>query len=207
MHLLVQHLGVIERPRAALEGGPSVDALLFTLLTPAASKIALNVETGDYARVEDRDCSCLLGELGLRTHLSDLRSFEKMTGEGVTFARSNLEQILEDVLPARFGGTSIDYQLAEEEAPDSSTRLILRVSPSVGPVDSRELQATLLAELARGGPLAAYHAGLWRNAGTVEVRREAPIVTRQGKVLPLQARRRQDRGLDPRRARPTSPGE
>jgi hypothetical protein len=173
-----------------LDGGPLVDALLSTALTPAAPKIALNCETGDHGLIEQRDCGCLFGALGLRRHLSEIRSFEKLTGEGVTFARTNVQQIVEEILPARFGGTLLDYQLAEEESPDGPTRLVLRVSPSVGDVDESALRATLLAELGRGGESDAYNARLWHGAGTVQVRREPPHVTRAGKVLPFEMLRR-----------------
>jgi hypothetical protein len=190
VHLMSNRFAVVERPRAVTEGGPIVDALMFTLLTPAATKIALNAELGDTARVEERDCGCLLGQLGMRIHLSDIRSFEKLTGEGVTFARSNLEQILEEVLPARFGGTGHDYQLAEEEAPDGVTRLILRVSPNVGVVDDERLRTVLTEEIGRGGRQDHYHIRMWERVGTLDIRRERPLPTRGGKVLPFQLFRR-----------------
>jgi hypothetical protein len=126
----------------------------------------------------------------MRTHLSEIRSFEKMTGEGVTFARSTLEQILEEQLPARFGGSSVDYQLVEEETREGSARLILRVRPGIGPVDEAALRAALLEAIGQGSPVSRYQAGMWRNAGTIEVRREAPIATRAGKVLPFQILKR-----------------
>jgi hypothetical protein len=186
VHAMLQRSALVCRPRPASADGPIVDALLATSVSPAVPRIALNCETGDYARVEERDCGCRLGALGLRTHLSEIRSFEKLTGEGVTFARTNLQQILEEVLPARFGGTSLDYQLAEEEAPSGATRVVLRVSPSVGELDEAALRAALLTELGRGGLSEQYHVGLWRGVGTVEIRREPPLATRAGKVLPFQ---------------------
>lgn len=94
--------------------------------------------------------------------------------------------MLEEVLPARFGGTSLDYQLAEDEAPGGAVRLVLRVSPSLGPLKAADLRATLFDELGRGGSADRYQVSLWRRAGTLQVRREAPISTRAGKVLPFQ---------------------
>ena len=190
VHLMLDRFAVVQRPRPAVPGGPIVDALLVTSLSPAATKIALNLEIGDYARLEERECGCSLGALGMRTHLSGIRSFEKLTGEGVTFARGNLERIVEEMLPARFGGSSVDYQLAEEEAPNGITRLVLRVNPAVGAVDEPALREALLAELGRDGPVSQYQAGMWRGAGTVEIRRQAPLATRAGKVLPFQLLRR-----------------
>jgi phenylacetate-coenzyme A ligase PaaK-like adenylate-forming protein len=201
IHLMTDRFSLVQRPRPSTDGGPVVDALLFTTLSPATGKISLNTETGDYARVEDRDCGCLLGELGLNTHLSEIRSFEKVTGEGASFVRTNLERILEEVLPVRFGGTSVDYQLAEEEDVSGATRLVLRVSPSVGDLDEALLRATLLEEIGRGGLVNRYHAGLWRDADSVTIRREAPLATRVGKVLPFQLlQRTQPAGESDRRA-------
>ena len=198
VHVMLDMYGLAQRRRAASPDGPVVDATLFTTLSATSAKIALNMELGDYAQVEERDCDCLMGALGLRVHLSEIRSFEKLTGEGVTFARSNLEQILEEVLPARFGGSGLDYQVAEEEAENGATRLVLRISPSVGVLDSEAVRATLLDELGRDGASSRYHAGIWRSARTIEVRREPPLATRAGKVLPFQLLRRTE-GAPPRR--------
>jgi hypothetical protein len=171
--------------RPTIEGGPMVDSLLLTSLSPVSPKVALNVELGDYARVEERDCGCLLGALGLRTHLSQVRSFEKLTGEGVTFARSNVEHVLEDLLPTRFGGTALDYQIAEEETDAGATRLVPRVHPSVGLIDEDALRACFLDEVGKDDLVNTYQASVWRNAGTLLIRREQPLTTRAGKVLPL----------------------
>jgi phenylacetate-coenzyme A ligase PaaK-like adenylate-forming protein len=187
MHLAADANALITRPRTDQPGGPTVDALLVTTLAPHTAKIYLNAETGDYAQVEVRECDCLLGTLGLRTHLSHVRSFDKLTGEGVTFLRANLEAILEDVLPARFGGTPMDYQLVEDEDADGSARLRLYIAPAVGPIDEAAARATLLAELSKGSLLNHHMAALWRRAETITVRRAPPLQTRAGKVLPFQA--------------------
>jgi hypothetical protein len=185
LHAMVDRFVMFPRPRPAISGGPVVNALLVSSLSPAAPKLAFNAEMGDYGRFEERECGCLLGELGLRTHLSEIRSFEKLTGEGVTFARSNLEQILDRALPARFGGTGFDYQLAEEEAASGATRLVLRVSPTIGAVDEAAVRSVFLEELGRANVLDQYQAEIWRNAGTLEIHRERPLATRGGKVLPF----------------------
>jgi hypothetical protein len=187
VHLMTDRLAVIQRPRQLVQDGPVVDALLFTSLSPSTGKVLLNAETGDSARLETRECGCLLGRLGMRVHLSEIRSFEKLTGEGVTFARSNIAQILEEVLPARFGGTSLDYQLAEVVSPeDDTTRLMLRVYPAVGDVDDAAIRSTFLEALRQVGPVDEYQARIWERVGTIEVRREPPLTTRAGKVLPFQ---------------------
>jgi hypothetical protein len=158
-------------------------------LSPHSPKIGFNTELGDSACVEVRECGCRLGELGLRTHLSEIRSFEKLSSEGTTFARSNVIQILEEILPARFGGSALDYQLVEEEGPGASTLLALRVAPSVGQVDEQTIRDALLAELGRGSMADAYQARLIERAQAIVVKRLPPLATAGGKVLPFQLRR------------------
>ena len=190
LHLFADRYALVERERPLVEGGPSVQALLLTTLTDGIATVAFNTELGDYARVEQRSCGCAMGRMGLTTHLSDVRSFEKLSGEGVTFVRHNLLPILEEHLPATFGGSAIDYQLVEEEAADSSTRLVLRVSPTIGAIDEDAVRATFLLELSRGGIVDRHHAELLARAGSVVIRREPPLATLAGKVLPFQLRRR-----------------
>ncbi len=185
MHFFQDSYGLVERSRAVGDCGPVVDALLFTSLLPSAPKILLNVESGDSAVLERRDCGCELGALGLRTHLSRVRSFEKLSGEGMTFIQTDLLRALEEVLPARFGGTSADYQVLEKEGEHGILRLFLLVSPRVGSVDEAAVRETFLRELGQVGATEAEMASLWRQAGAVEVRREWPMATKAGKILPF----------------------
>ena len=64
--------------------------------------------------------------------LHSIRSFEKLTGEGVSFLGETLLELVETVLPARFGGAITDYQFAEHETERGVTRLELRVHLRVG---------------------------------------------------------------------------
>jgi hypothetical protein len=192
VHLSLNRLALVERARPIFETGPTVQALLFTTLSLTAPKIALNVELGDSARVEERECGCPLSALGLRTHLSEIRSFEKLSSEGTTFARGNMIQILEEILPARFGGTPVDYQLVEEEAPAGLTRLLLRVHPHVGPIDEEAVRSAMLDEMSRGGYVDRNQARIIGLARSIEVRRLVPLATRAGKVLPYHLLRHAD---------------
>jgi hypothetical protein len=190
VHVSTDCYALIDRTRPATLGGPDVEALLITSLNPSAATVCLNTELGDYARVAQHDCDCAIGRIGLRTHLSEIRSFEKLTGEGVTFGRDVLERMVERVLPTRFGGTSMDYQIAEEEASGGVARVQVRVAPSVGPLDERAVLACVLAELERGGLMARNQAAVWRTAGTLTVVRQPPLATAIGKVLPFHLIRR-----------------
>lgn len=180
MHLLEDGFAMIQRRRAA-PGGGELDAFMFTTLLPTASKIMLNVESDDFGDATRRRCGCLLDDLGLHRHLSTVRSFTKLTGEGMTVLGTDVVHILEEVLPREFGGRSIDYQLLEAEDEQHLTRLHLLVSPAVGAVDEARLRARFLEELRRRPG----HAILWRQAESLRVVRREPVATRGGKLLPF----------------------
>jgi hypothetical protein len=185
MHLLKDSQALIQHRRETLFGGASVDALLFTSLLVKAPKVLLNVELGDYGVIETRQCGCKLEELGLTEHIYNIRSFDKLTGEGMSFAGTDLVRIMEEILPARFGGTSIDYQMMEEEDKQGHTRLSIIVSPEVGEIDEDELVQTVLTELSKGKDTQRMMTEIWAQAGMLRVRRQRPFVTATGKLLPL----------------------
>lgn len=185
LHLFSDCDALIQRSREVTDSGLSVGAFLFTSLLPSAPKILLNVESGDYGTVWRRDCGCQLGALGLTTHLAKIRSFEKLTGEGMTFVQTDLLRLLEKILPSHFGGTSADYQLLEEEGADGILRLLLVVSPRIGPVDGDAIQSLFVDELGRDGGFTRAYAEVWRRAGTVQVKRQWPVATKAGKILPF----------------------
>ena len=54
------------------------------------------------------------------------------------------------------------------------------------------MRAALFEAIGQGGPVDQYHVGLWRDADTIEIRREAPVATGAGKVLPFHLLRRTD---------------
>jgi hypothetical protein len=185
LHFFSDCYGLVQRRRTVGATGPEVDAFLVTSLLPSAPKILLNVETGDYGLVERRACGCEMGACGLTTHVSRIRSFEKLSGEGMTFVQTDLLHVLDEVLPARFGGTGADYQVLEEEE-DGILKLSLIISPRLGDVDADRARDAFLEELGREGGLEKMGAEFWRRARTVTVRREWPKSTKAGKILPFQ---------------------
>ncbi|MDR7418506.1 MAG: hypothetical protein QN178_06315 [Armatimonadota bacterium] len=162
-----------------------VDAFMFTTLLPSAPKIMLNVESDDFGVVTHRECGCAWDALGLRTHLHTIRSFTKLTGEGVTVLGTDCLRVLEEILPREFGGRSIDYQLLEAEDEDRLTRLLLVVSPSVGPVDEERVRARFIEELRDRTRPRSVMPPLWRQAETIRVVRREPLLTPRGKLLPF----------------------
>jgi len=103
VHVALDKVALLRRPRR-LATGETVDALLLTTLLPVAPKLMLNVETDDYAVLERRDCGCLVGAAGFGWHLRGIRSYEKLTSEGMSFLGDDLVTLVEHVLPGRFSG-------------------------------------------------------------------------------------------------------
>ena len=184
-HFAADHLALIQRSRTVPGHGVEVPAFLLTTLLPSARAVLLNVESDDFGTVTQRSCGCPLGELGMTTHLGGVRSFRKLTGEGVTLIGSEVERILETVLPARFGGTPLDYQLAEEEDADGFTRISIVVSPRVEIEDEARVVETFLEGLRAGGEEARLSRINWAQSETLRVRRREPATTAAGKVPPL----------------------
>lgn len=181
VHVSLDAFAAIQRPRA-LADGSVVDALLLTSLRTASPKVLLNAEIGDHAVLETRPCGCGLDRLGYTQHLHTIRSFGKLTGDGVTFVGADVLRLLEEVLPERFGGRAGDYQLVEEQTGQGLPRYRLLVSPDVGPVDARALAGAFLAELGRLRRPYGFMADQWARAGTLEVARRHPEPGARGKV-------------------------
>lgn len=187
-HLISDLWALITHPREIPLSGASVNALVLTSLHKKAPKIMLNVESDDYAAVETRNCGCLLGEVGFATHLSEIFSFSKLTSEGVTLVGNEMLRILEEVLPARFGGGPLDYQLLEEEDEEGLTKVSIVVSPYVRLENDQEVVDAVLEAMKpikRGMDRA-----IFREGATFRVKRMEPVVTGRGsKLIPLHSKR------------------
>src|SRR5262249_31532466 len=125
-------------------------ALLITSLHPNPLLTLLNVSLGDEATLLDRDCGCPLHGLGWTTHLHTIRSYEKLTGGGMTFLGAEVIAVLEEALPARFGGGPTDYQLVEDETPTGELCIRLLVHPRLGPLDAEEVREAFLEAIGHG---------------------------------------------------------
>jgi len=177
-HLLEDSLALVQPDPA---GGP----LFYSTLLPHSPKVLLNVQLGDTAHVESRSCGCPFGALGLTRHLEQVRSLDATSCEAMRISRSDLTSLCDSLLPEKYGGSSIDYQWLERETDDALTRLYLRVDPRLGPLNETAIVADVIAALHQAGWGDRLGAELWRAAGTVQVLREPPQPTAQGKHLPL----------------------
>jgi hypothetical protein len=166
-----------------------VDSFLFTTLLYESPKLLLNVGMGDYGTIYQSDCNCEFGKIGFDAHIGNIRSYEKLTGEGVTFVDTDFIRIIEKELPSRFGGCSADYQLIEQEDEKGLNRLRLLVSPKLGPVDESKIVKVFINLLknAESSPESWAQSGtvMWDQARMIRVRRDYPLQTKSGKIMPF----------------------
>ena len=189
VHLLTDKLAFTQRERRVAADGRSVGALSITTLLAASPKLLINAEIDDYGVLDEHRCGCGFERLGLARHLHTIRSFEKLTSEGMSFLGSDLLRLVEEVLPQRFGGDATRYQLVEDEC-DGLPAVELRIDPAVGALDAQAVLATALASLAAISPAHRMMAESWQSAGTLRVVRAAPLATAAAKILPLHVRAR-----------------
>jgi hypothetical protein len=184
VHFLSDKLAVVPQE---VPGGDGLSALSYTSFLPSAPKLLLNVESGDCAELEERDCDCAFGQLGMRLHLHGIHSFEKLTSEGNHFLGSDLIALVEKVLPARFGGAPTDYQVVEEEVA-GLPKVSIVVRQQVGPVADADVVATVISFLS-SVPRNRLMAGVWAQSDTLRVVRRDPHATRTGKIPSLRINR------------------
>ncbi len=187
VHLVRDLNAVVQAGRQADRIGVPPGALFVTSLHHAAPYVMLNFSMGDQAVMEARSCGCRLEAVGWTTHLRNIRSFEKLTAGGVTFIDTDLVRVLETVLPERFGGSPLDYQLVETERGDGAARLTLVVHPRLGDLREEDVASAFLAAIAGDRPIDTIMASMLSQGGTVTVERRAPATTRSGKVMHLHA--------------------
>jgi hypothetical protein len=188
VHLMQDRLALVQRDREVPVTGERVGALFFTSLHPSTPKLMLNVETDDHAIVEDRTCGCLIGELGFSRHLRRIRSWEKLTSEGMRFGGPEVVRLLEETLPGRFGGAPTDYQFVEE-TDGALPAVAIVISTRLGPVDEKQVVQTVVAALGEEGIGPEQMSSIWRDGRTLRVVRREPYATPGAKILSVHVRR------------------
>ena len=160
-----------------------IQSLFFTTLLPSAPLFLVNYELGDEGEIEPATCNCRFSQLGFNTVISGIRSYTKMKAHGITHAVADVVRVVEDLLPAHFGGSAADFQLAEQEI-DGRTVVILRANPRIGAVCAREVETFFLDEVRKlfGGSLTVR---TWTHAGAFKVLAEAPLAGATGKIMPV----------------------
>ena len=189
VHLAKDSMAAIQHQRIVENAGVSVNAFLFSSLLFAAPRIVFNIESEDYGLIKSASCGCELQHLGLTDQISNIRSFGWFRAEGTRIFGDDLVKVIEYILPAKFGGNPSDYQMFEEEDEGGFTRVVVVVSPVVGPIEEDALKEEILCTLRRG---LGYHrqetyretAEFWSQGRTLQVRRMLPTAGK--KLLPLQ---------------------
>lgn len=188
-HIYKDTTSIISHQRSVPYSDMEVDSLLFTTILYESPKILLNVEMGDYGILDSSKCSCGFYEIGFDHQLSRIRSFEKLTGEGVTFINTDFIKLIEEILPERFGGESTDYQLIERENSTGLNTMELMVSPRVGDVNGDEVSEAFINFLRNADDSpeswAASGSEMWEQADILKVVRDFPVPTKRGKILPF----------------------
>lgn len=183
MHHLSHHSAIIQRPIEILD--QTVNAFCVTSLHPTGPKMLLNALTDDYGEMQMADCGCPLHEIGFQHQISNVHSYRKLSTEGTTLVGSDIIHILETILPDKFGGSLLDYQLIEQEDSNGLTRLYLYVDPSVSVTDNQSLVEGFLVALKDSHGSAKLAQEEFRQASTIQIRRQAPILTARGKYTPI----------------------
>lgn len=188
-HLYKDTTAIITHKHRVPYSDMTVDSFLFTSLLYESPKLLLNVGMGDYGEVSTGGCDCEFAGVGFDTNVSSIRSYEKLTGEGVTFVDTDFVRIIEKELPEKFGGRSTDYQLVEEEGVRGFTQLQLLVSPRVGSVNESEVLGAFMGLLktAEDSPESWAQSGteMWKQSKIVKIKRGFPVPTASGKILPF----------------------
>lgn len=159
------------------------EALFITTLCHSAPFIFLNVSLGDQAILDDTTCGCSLESTGWKHHISQIRSYEKLTGAGMTFLDTDVIRILEEVLPSTFGGSPTDYQLIEEESDTGNPMLRLIVNPELEISDEEVVKRTFLEHIGRGSDASRIMSLTWMESNLLQIERQVPRSTQSGKIL------------------------
>jgi len=184
MHLYLDRLALIQRERIPAIGGCAVNSFLFTTLSINTGKILFNTEIGDFGNLTSKPCSCLFGDLGMNVHISEVRSHDKLTGEGMTLLGSELDDIVGAIIEAA-GGCPDDYQFWETQDEKGVSKLNIAVSPALHTLNERDFKEAILQKLCDKNPGATITSQIWKQADTLKVVRAYPEMTKGYKMLPI----------------------
>jgi len=184
MHLYLDRLALIQQERRCRNTGATVSSFLFTTISPHTGKLLLNAELGDFGEVRAAPCPCRFGRIGMSILLSQVRSFDKLTGEGMSLLGSTLEEVLSELV-LQAGGGPDDFQFWEEADDKGLTRLTIALSPRIPNVKEPQFREDILQRLKGKNSAGGIAAEFWQQAGTLEIVRAEPIISRGFKLIPV----------------------
>ncbi len=178
-HVMKHAIALVSRTEESAWADTQVNSLYATSLLPIASRIFINAEIGDTGVIEKATCDCSFSKLGFDLQVRDIAAISKVTAQGVTIEVTELVPLLEEALPAQFGGHAGDYQLCEIEA-GSQTEIVLRIRPGVSTTPPHDILKFFLDEVKRvyGGSLSVVS---WLHAEGVRAEVSPPVLTATGK--------------------------
>lgn len=182
MHIYLDRHAIIQRRRDTAIGSYAVDSYLFTSMLSTAGKVMFNTELGDFGRLTVRPCTCVFGRLGMNVHVSEVRSHDKLTCEGMTLLGSDLDAVVSQCVRQAGGGPD-DYQFWETQDEGSTVRLKIAINPALGQLDEKQFIDTVLKKLRANN--ISLTSDLWEQADTLQLVRAQPEYSRGCKMLPI----------------------
>jgi len=181
VHFFSDSFSVIQHERELAHCDQKVQAFLFSSFYRNCPIVMLNLENGDHGNISDVQCGYAGEQRVAAQHISNIRSFEKITTEGVTFYIDDFVRVIEEYFPKRFGGASIDYQLVEEETTEGISRLYIYIHPKHADVTLQAVKEVLLTHVSKTGERDS-RVSMWKQIEALQIKRVAPIVTVRGKT-------------------------
>ncbi len=182
MHIYLDRHAIIQRRHRTAIGDHAVDSYLLTSMLRTACKVMFNTELGDFGQMEVRPCSCVFGQLGMNVHVAQVRSYDKLTCEGMTLLGSELDSVVADVVQEAGGGPD-DYQFWETQNEIGMPRLVIAVNPDLRALDEKTFVQTVFNRL-RGKNI-TLTSQVWEQADTLNLIRAKPEFSRGCKLLPI----------------------
>jgi phenylacetate-coenzyme A ligase PaaK-like adenylate-forming protein len=158
-----------------------IPGLMFTTLSLHTGKVLLNTELGDTGELSTRKCDCVFGQLGFDLHLTNVRSQQRLTIEGMTVAAWELDAILSQLIE-QAGGSPDSYQYRQAQNEHGITRLVIAISPDIGTPPSVD---AIYDRMRQRSPGLAVAAEVWRQAAAIQIVREQPALSRGHKLATL----------------------
>jgi hypothetical protein len=184
MHIYTDRLTIIQRNRKTIIEGYEVNSFLFTSLSSNVGKVLLNTEIGDFGNLSVKQCSCLFGKLGMNLRVSEVRSHDKLTGEGMTLLGSELYDIVGKMI-ANAGGGPDDYQFWESHDNKGLSKLVIAISPEIHNLNENDFVVAILERLKSKDTGSHIASQIWKQADTLRVVRAHPKLTKGYKMLPF----------------------
>ena len=144
----------------------------------------LNMENGDCGKITHEPCNCSLYKLGYTTRLSSIRSLKRINTEGMTFYVDDIVHAVENVFPARFGGSSLDYQVVEQEEANGLSKIMLYINPEISIPDEQEA-ITILLQAISYNISRDKKVKILKQAESFSIKRQYLYMVGGGKLLPF----------------------